>query len=361
LQRRRFLQTGAAVAVAAPAVAAPAFAQTSPVVSWRLTSSFHKSLDVHFATAQTICRYVAEASDNRFQIQPFAAGELVPGTQALDAVASNAVDCAHTPLHFYLSKEPALAFGTGIPFGLNGRHHQAWWSFGGGGEIINAALRKFNVLGLAAGLTGMHMGAWARREITSVGDLSGMKFRINAMAGPIVERLGAIPYQMPASDVVSALEQGLIDAAEHFCPHDDERLGIYKAAKYNYYPGWWESAGMIHLAVNLDKWNALPKAYQALLTRACEAAQGWMLGKYDALNPQALRRLVAAGTQLRPFPPPVLEAFYKAASEYHNELAGKSPHFRKARDSLIAFRNEQQPWWQIAEQAYDNATMPGRS
>ena len=267
MKRRKFLQASAAAAVAGPALAAPAIAQATPEISWRLTSSFHKSHDVLFGTAQTICRFVAEATDGKFRIQPFAAGELVPGTQALDAVTSNAVsvDCAHTPLDIYFAKDPALAFGTGIPFGLNGRHHWAWWAFGGGAEIVNAALKKLNAYGFAAGLTGPQMGAWMRKEISSVEDLKGMKFRINGMGGMIIERVGAVSLQMPMSDVVVALEQGLIDAAEHACPYDDERLGLPKVAKYNYYPGWWKSAGMIHLVVNLEKWNALPKAYQASL------------------------------------------------------------------------------------------------
>jgi TRAP-type mannitol/chloroaromatic compound transport system substrate-binding protein len=363
LKRRKFLQAGAAAAVAGPSLAAPAIAETTPEIAWRLASSFHKSHDVLFGTTQTICRFVAEATDNRFLIQPFAAGELVPGTQALDAVTSNAaaVDCAHTPLDIYVAKEPALAFGAGIPFGLNGRHHLAWWAFGGGGEIVNAALKKLNAYGIAAGLTGTQMGAWSRKEITSVEDLKDRKFRINGMGGAIIERVGAVSLQMPTSDVVVALEQGLIDAAEHSCPYDDERLGLQKVAKYNYYPGWWKSAGMIHLVVNLEKWNALPKSYQASLARACDAANGWMLGKYDTLNPVALRRLVAAGTVLRPFPPAVLDAFRKAANAYYDEISAKSSQFRKGRDSLNAFRNEQQPWWLVAEQAFDSATMIGRS
>ncbi len=359
MKRRQFLQTGVAAAAAAPAIAAPAIAQSAPEIKWRLTSSFPKSLDVLFGTAQTICRYIAEATDNKFQIQPFAAGELVPGSQALEAVTSNAVsvECAHTPLSYYFAKEPTLAFGTGIPFGLNGRHHRAWWTFGGGNDIVNAILKKFNAYGLAAGLTGTQMGAWIRKEITSLDDLKGLKFRTGGMGAPILERVGAVPHHLPTSDIVAALEQGLIDAAEHICPHDDEKLGLQRAAKYNYYPSWWESAGMMHFVVNLEKWNALPKSYKAIIGRACDAANAWMTGRYDMLNPPALRRLVAAGSQLRPFPQPVLDACFKAAGEHHAEIAAKNAHFRKALDSLNAFRTEQQPWWQVADQAFDSATM----
>ena len=147
---------------------------------------------------------------------------------------------------------------------------------------------------------------------------------------------------------------GTIDAAEFICPHDDEKLGLAKVAKYNHYPCWWESGGMVHLVVNLEKWNALPKSYQAIVARACDAANAWMLAKYDAVNPPALKRLVAAGAVLKPFPQPVMEACYKAANEHFAEMAAKDAHFKKALDSANAFRKEQLPWWQIAEHAYDS-------
>jgi TRAP-type mannitol/chloroaromatic compound transport system substrate-binding protein len=253
-----------------------------------------------------------------------------------------------------------LGLGSGLPFGLNARHQLSWWMFGGGGDIVNASLKKLNAYGIPAGSTGAQMGAWFKKEITSLEDLKGLRFRVGALGGPILARVGVEPLNLAHADVFAALENGTIDAAEFICPHDDEKLGLVRVTKYNHYPCWWESGGMVHMVINLDKWNALPKSYRAILARACDAANAWMLAKYDAINPPALKRLVAAGAILKPFPMPVLEACHKAASEHHAEVSAKDPGFKKAFESANAFRKEQAPWWQIAEYAYDSILINSR-
>jgi len=360
VKRRRFLQAGAATALGGPILAAPAIAQSAPDIKWRMASSFSKSVETIYGTAQTLCRYIAEATDNKFQIQAHAAGELTASRQALDAVTSGAIECAHTPLFFYAGKDATLGVGSGLPFGLNARQLVAWWTFAGGAEIVNASLKKLNAHGIPAGSTGAQMGAWFKKEINSIDDLKGVRFRVGALGGPILARVGVLPLSLAHADVYAALENGTIDAAEFICPHDDEKLGLVRVAKFNHYPCWWEGGGMVHMVINLDKWNALPKSYQAIVTRACEAINSWMLAKYDSINPPALKRLVAAGAVLRPFPLPVLEACYKAAQEHFAELAAKDPQFKRAFDSAKAFRKEQLPWWEIAEHAYDNMIIAGR-
>ncbi|MBX9589324.1 MAG: hypothetical protein K2X43_08465 [Hyphomonadaceae bacterium] len=326
-----------------------------------MTSSYPKSIDAIFGTAQTLGRYIAEATDNKFQIEVYAAGELTPSRQALEAVTSGSVDCAFTPLYLYLHKDPVLAVGCGLPFGLNARHQLSWWTFGGGKEIVNTALKKFNAFGMPAGSTGAQMGAWSKKEINTVEDLKGLRIRVGTLGGPIFERVGALAYYLGHADVYAALENGTIDAAEFICPHDDERLGIAKLAKYNYHPCWWESGGMVHLIVNLERWNALPKSYRAIVARACDSANSWLLAKYDAINPAALKRLVAAGAVLKSFPQPVLEACYKASNDHFGAIAAKDPNFKRAFDSVTQFRREQLPWWQIADYACDSIMVGMRS
>jgi TRAP-type mannitol/chloroaromatic compound transport system substrate-binding protein len=360
VQRRAFLRTGAAVAVAGTAVPAPAVAQYAPEVRWRMTSSFPKSLEVIFGAALAISRFIAEATDNKFQIQVHAAGELAPSHQALDAVAGGAVECAHTPLYHYAGKDATLGVGSGLPFGLNVRDQHSWWTFGGGEELVNGALRNFNVYGMPAGATGVQMGAWFKREIASLEDLRGLKIRVGALGGPILARVGAVPYRIAHADVYGALANGNIDAAEFICPHDDERLGFVRVARYNHHPCWWEPAGMVHFLANLDRWNMLPRRYQVIAARACEAAGAFMLSRYDSVNPPALRRLVAAGAVLKPFPPQVLEACFRAALEYHGDLAAKDAGFKRAFDSVSAFRREALPWRQIGEHAYDSLILSQR-
>jgi TRAP-type mannitol/chloroaromatic compound transport system substrate-binding protein len=341
------------VAAAAPSLAAPAIAQSAPEIKWRMASSFSKSLDLFYGAGLMICRYVAECTDNKFQISAHPAGELTPSRQALDAVTSGAIECAHTPLFFYAGKDPTLGLGSGLPFGLNPRHQLAWWSFAGGGEIVNVALKKLNVLGMPAGCTGAQMGAWFKKEIFALEDLKGLRFRVAALGGPILTRIGVMPLSLRYNDMYAALENDTIDAAEFISPYDDEKLGLVKVAKYNYYPCWWESAGMVHFVASLDTWNALPKNYRAIVARGCDAANAWMLARYDTVNPPALKRLVGAGAVLKPFPPAVLEACYKATIAHFAELAAKDPHFKRGLDSASAFRRDEAPWWQVAEHAFD--------
>ncbi len=352
MKRREFLRaTGAGLA--ASAIAAPAIAQSSPEIKWRLTSSFPKSLDAIYGAAEVFAKAVAEATDNKFQIQCFAAGEIVPGLQAADAVTSGTVEIAHTASYYYVGKDPTFALITATPFGLNARMQSAWWHSGGGEQLVNDFYKKFKFVALPAGNTGTQMGGWFRKEIKEVADIQGLKFRIAGFAGQILSRLGAVPQQLAGGDIYPALEKGTIDAAEWVGPYDDEKLGFYKVAKFYYYPGWWEGGAMLHNFVNTEKWNSLPKTYQSILKSASEMSHTWMTAKYDASNPAALRRLVAGGAVLRPFPQPVMEASYKAANDTYAEISGKNPEFKKILDSIMAFRGEEYLWWQVAELGFD--------
>jgi TRAP-type mannitol/chloroaromatic compound transport system substrate-binding protein len=188
-----------------------------------------------------------------------------------------------------------------------------------------------------------------------------LKFRVGGFAGRILAKLGVVPQQLAAGDIFPALEKGTIDAAEWVGPYDDEKLGFVKIAKYYYYPGWWEGGAQPHLLVNLANWNDLPKIYQSMIQACAREAGAWMTAKYDVLNPQAVKRLVASGAELRAFPQPVMEACYNAANEIYAELARSNPHFKKLLDSLTAYRSDSYQWLQVAELAFDSFMMRMRT
>jgi len=354
--RRKFIQAGVAASggIAAASVAAPAIAQSMPEVRWRLAASWPRSLDVPFGACETLAKYVAEATDNKFQIQPFAAGEIVPALQVLDAVQNGSVEMCHTATYYFIGKDPTWALFCAVPFGLNTRQQNAWYYDGDGLTLMNEFGKKFNVYSLVSGNTGAQMGGWFRKEINTVDDLKGLKFRIGGWAGKTLQKLGVVPQQIAAGDIYPALEKGTIDAAEWVGPHDDEKLGFYKIAPYYYYPGWWEGGTANHFMINLAKWEELPKNYQAILTAATGFTNIQQTGRYDARNPMALKRLVASGTKLRPFSQPIMEACLKASQEVNAETSAVNPDFKKVWDSIVAFRNDEYLWWQVAEFGYDN-------
>ena len=360
MKRRQFLQaTGAGLA--ATTVAAPAIAQSMPEVKWRLTSGFPKSLDTIYGAAEVFAKFVSEATDGKFQIQPFAAGEIVGTFQAADAVGNGTVEMAHTASYYYVGKDPTFAAGAALPFGLNARQQNAWMYHGGGIDLANEFFATHNIYALPGGNTGTQMGGWFRKEIKSVQDLEGLKMRIAGIAGQVMSKLGVVPQQVAGGDIYPALERGTIDAAEWIGPYDDEKLGFNKVAPFYYYPGWWEGGLTLHFYFNKAKWEELPKQYQSIAQSAAMAANVDMLAKYDARNPAALRRLVCAGAQLRPFPQEILEASYKAANEVYDEISAKNPDFKKSLDALRAFRNEEYLWFQVGEYTYDNFMIRARS
>ncbi|MBX9822682.1 TRAP transporter substrate-binding protein [Afipia birgiae] len=360
MKRRDFLKVTAAGA-AATAVASPAIAQSSPEVKWRLASSFPKSLDTIYGGAEQLSKYVAEMTDNKFQIQVFAAGEIVPGLQALDATSNGTVEMSHTVSYYYVGKDPTFAIFASVPFGLNTRMQNSWLDQGGGNDLANEFYKKYGVLGLPCGNTGTQMGGWFRKEIKTVADLQGLKMRIGGIAGQVLAKVGVVPQQLAGGDIYPSLEKGTIDAAEWVGPYDDEKLGFNKVAKYYYYPGFWEGGPTVHAFTNLEKFNALPKNYQAILTNAAAHVNGWMPARYDMQNPGALKRLVASGTQLRPFTNEVLDACLKATNELWAEISAKNADFKKAIDAMQAYRSDQYLWWQVAEYTNDSFMIRSRT
>jgi TRAP-type mannitol/chloroaromatic compound transport system substrate-binding protein len=352
MKRRSFLKNAAA-GLAVGSVAAPAFAQ-SPAISWRMAASWPKSLDTLYGGAEHICNRVGEITGGKFTIKLFAAGEIVGGLQVMDAVQNGTIECGHTAAYYYFGKDQTFAFGTNIPFGMNSRQQYAWYTHGGGLELMRDFYKDFNIVNFIAGCTGCQMGGWFRKPIKSLADLKGLKFRIGGTGGTVLTKLGVVPQQIAGGDIYPALEKGTIDAAEWVGPYDDEKLGFYKVAKNYHYPGWWESGSTPELFVGTKAWASLPKEYQAVLTAACAEAYSWMLAKYDALNPEALKRLIANGVNLAPFPNDVLAACYKASEENYEEIASKNPKFRKVYEPWKKFRSDQVQWLSIAESRMDN-------
>jgi TRAP-type mannitol/chloroaromatic compound transport system substrate-binding protein len=360
MDRRNFIRKAGAAgvgSVAAATLAAPAIAQSLPKVSWRCTSSFPKALDTIFGAAQTMADYVRESTDGNFNIQVFAGGEIVPAMQAADAAIASTVEMCHTACYYFWGKDPTWALATAVPFSLNDRQMNAWLYYGGGNDLLNEFFATQGLYGLPCGNTGAQMGGWYRKEINTVADLDGLKMRIGGFAGKVMERLGLVPQQIAGGDIYPALEKGTLDACEWVGPYDDEKLGFYKVAKYYYYPGFWEGGPTLHSLVNLEKWNALPKAYQAALKSACEAANCDMMASYDQKNPAALRRLVAGGAVLRPFSQEILSAAFDAANATYAEITASNAGFKKVWDSQVAFRKDAYLWAQVSEYTYDTFMM----
>jgi TRAP-type mannitol/chloroaromatic compound transport system substrate-binding protein len=271
----------------------------------------------------------------------------------VDGVQQGSIEMAQTAPYYFFGKDETFALGCAIPFGLNSRQTTAWMYEGNGLKLMRDFYKQFNIINFPMGNTGAQMGGWWRKEIKSPEDMKGVKMRIGGFAGQVMAKLGVEPQQIAGGEIYPALEKGTIDAAEWVGPYDDEKLGFVKIAKYYYYPGWWEGGAQPHLLINLGKWNELPKVYQALIQTCARESGAWMTTKYDVQNPQAVKRLVASGAELRAFPQPVMEACYNAANEIYADIAKTNAPFKKMLDSLTAYRSDSYQWLQVAELAFD--------
>ncbi|MDO8352537.1 MAG: ABC transporter substrate-binding protein, partial [Aestuariivirga sp.] len=236
MDRRGFIRKAGIAAAAVPALASPAIAQSMPELKWRMTSSFPKALDTIYGAAETFSKFVAEATDNKFQIQVFPGGEIAPPLEAANEVGKGNVEMCHTASYYYWGKDPTYAFGTAVPFGLNSRQQNAWMYHGGGMDLMNEFYGTQNLIAFPCGNTGAQMGGWFRKEIKSVADMQGLKMRIGGFGGKVIAKIGVVPQQLPGAQIYENLEKGVIDAAEWVGPYDDEKLGFYKIAPHYYYP-----------------------------------------------------------------------------------------------------------------------------
>jgi len=360
MERRSFLKK-AGVGLAAGAVAAPALAQNAPAIKWRIASSFPKNLDTLHGSAEFLVKRISDMTGGKFQIQLFAAGEIVPGPGVHDAVKDNTVEMGFTCSYYYYGKDPTYCIDTCIPFGMNTRQTDAWYRHGNGAKLMGEFFAKANIVAFPSGNTGVQMGGWFRKEIKSVADLKGLKMRIPGLAGAVLGKVGVVTQQIAGSDIYPSLEKGTIDAAEWVGPYDDQKMGFNKVAKFYYYPGWWEGAPQISTYINAQKWAELPKEYQVIVQAACADTNTEMCARYDANNPLALRQLLASGTQLRPFPKDVMEICYKAALEYYAETSAKNPEFKKIYDDYKKFTDEQNSWFRVAEGSFSNFMFSRKS
>ena len=351
MDRRSLIKNAGIAGVLAAGVAPAVHAQAT--VRWRLASSFPKSLDTIFGAADTFSKAVKAMSGGKFEISVHAAGELMPAFGVVDGVQQGSVECAHTAPYYFFGKDETFALGCAIPFGLNSRQMTAWMYEGNGLKLMREFYSKYNIVNFPGGNTGAQMGGWYRKEIKTLADMKGMKMRIGGFGGKVLEKLGSVPQNIPGGEIYQALEKGTIDAAEWVGPYDDQKLGFNKVAPFYYYPGWWEGGPELDFFINNKAFEALSPEYKAIVEAAASQAHVVMQAKYDAVNPAALKQLVGAGTKLRPFPPDVMNAAFKAAIGLYEEISAKNESWKKIYADYSKFRADQNLWFRFTEASFD--------
>ncbi|MFY9511789.1 MAG: TRAP transporter substrate-binding protein [Rubrivivax sp.] len=353
MERRSFVH-GAGLAGVLAAGVAPAIVQAQANIRWRLASSFPKSLDTIYGGAEVFAKKVSDMSGGKFQISVHAAGELVPAFGVVDGVQNATIEACHTVPYYFFGKDPTFAIGAAIPFGLNSRQMSAWTYEGNGLKLMREFYANYNMISFPGGNTGAQMGGWFRKELKTLADVKGLKFRIGGFAGRVIERLGGVPQNIPGGEIYQSLEKGTIDAAEWVGPYDDEKLGFQKVAPFYAYPGWWEGGPQIDFFLNRKAYDALTPEYKAIVEAASAYAHVDMQAKYDMRNPAALKRLVANGAKLFRFPKDIMEAAFKESLALYSELSASNPAWKKIYEDYAAFRRDANLWFRFTEAGFDD-------
>ena len=353
MERRNFVRSAGLAGVLAAGVA-PAVVHAQASLRWRLASSFPKSLDTLFGASDVFAKKVSDLTGGKFVISTHAAGELMPAFGVVDGVQAATVEIAHTAPYYFFGKDECFALGCAIPFGLNSRQMTAWMYDGNGLTLMRDFYKAYNIINFPGGNTGTQMGGWYRKEIKSIADIKGLKFRVGGFAGKVIERMGGVPQNIPGGEIYQALEKGTIDAAEWVGPYDDLKLGFNKVAPNYYYPGWWEGGPQLDIFINQKAYDGLTGEYKAIVESAAAYAHTEMQAKYDAKNPAALRQLVAGGTKLFRFPKDVMDTAFKESMALYSELSAKNASWKKIYEDYSAFRREQNLWFRFAEASFDD-------
>ncbi len=329
------------------------------IYHWKMVTTWPPGFPVLQEGAQRFAKNIKAMSNGRLDIHVYAGGELIPALQTFDAVSQGMVEMGHGSAYYWAGKIPEAQFFSTVPFGMTARGMNAWLYDGGGLELWQEVYRPFHVIPFPLGNTGVQMGGWFNKPIRSVADLKGLKMRIPGLGGKVLAKAGGNPVLLAGSEVYTALERNTIDATEWIGPYHDQRLGLYRAAKYYYYPGWHEPGTVLELTINQRAWASLPADLKAIIRNAAMAENERMLAEMEQKNAAALAELQQReGIEIRRFPDDVLKKLKQMTDETLAEEAQKNPKFKRVYDAYTAFRRKDKAWAAISEQAY--LTMPGQ-
>lgn len=358
MKRREFvgglaLATGVAACGNKPAGGAAPTKRTQQNFEWNMVTSWPPGLPGLGTGAENLARRIEAASAGRLKIKVYGGGELVPALEVFDAVRSGTAQMGHDATYYHRGKIPAAQYFTAIPFGLNANEMAAWFYYGGALELWHEYYEQFGLIAFPAGQTGVQMAGWFNKEINSLADLQGLKMRIPGLGGEVMQRVGVIQVTVPGSEIFTALQSGAIDAAEWVGPYNDVTLGLHKAARYYYYPGWHEPGPSIQCTINSEAWNTLPDDLQHIVKISCQAASLDVQAEYTYGNAMALDRLSKdPNVELRELPADVLDALRKQSKIAIAELTAKNDWARRLDKSYQGFLKKSSAYQKISELSY---------
>ncbi len=330
---------------AAATVSAPAIAQEK--IRWKVQATFNTGWPALGDPIARVSKTLKEVTDGRINLKIFEPGKIVPPLEISPSISRGDLPAAYNYMAYDQGRIPAAVLFSAVPFGMEPWEYAAWWFEGDGSKLAEEIYHKENIHPLLCSTIGPETAGWFRKPIKSLDDLKGLKIRFSGLGGMVLDRIGASATLMAGGEIFAALEKGTLDATEYSMPAIDEILGFYKIAKFNLFPGWHQPSTSTHLMINLDKWNAMGKADQALFEMACTAATMRALTTGEALQGAQIKSFPGKGVTAAKLPDEVIEELKKTAAEVMKEEAAKDANFAKVWESQKAFHADYQVWKEL--------------
>ncbi len=353
MHRRKFLKSAAlstaAAAATTAALAKPALAQN--VRKWRMVTTWPKNLPGLGTGAQYFADQVTKCSGGRLTVQLFAAGEIVPAFESIDAVKSGTVEMGHGCPYYWKGKAAAAEFVSNFPFGLTAQEYNGWYYYGGGDKLCDELYADaFGCKFLLCGNTGVQHPGWSRKEVKTLADFQGLKIRMPGLGGEVMKRVGATVVNLPGGEVPTALASGAIDWAEWNNPYGEASMGFWRHAKYYYTPGWHEPGTSLELFINKKQWDSLEDDLKAIVEQCAAATNVIMLSEFQARSGPVLDQFVNKhGVEIKKLTDEQIIKLGETAAEVLTEITARDAMSNKVFTSMNKFRGEQKAYSDVAE------------
>lgn len=309
----------------------------------KLATSWPANFPIMGVGVDRFAKRVNDISGGSLEIKIYPKNVLVPALAVFDACSSGQIDAFHSGPYYWKGKNSSFSLYSGIPFGLTAEEINSWMLFGGGLDLWREQYAKYNLHPFVGGNTNIQMGGWFRKPINSISDMQGLKMRIPGLGGEVFSKMGVNPILLPAGEIYTSLERGVIDATEWVGPALDIMMGFYKVAPY-YYSGWHEPGSILELTFNKHSFKKLAFEHQSIIEVASNELNSNMAYEFHAKNILALQKLKELDVKILQFPKEVTTAAKVALEEVIGEFSKKNEDFKRVYNSIDNYLKLSKQW-----------------
>ena len=349
VSRRNFLTAAAAVTAGAATLGFPSVLKAQGPINMRWQSTW-PTKDIFHEFALDFAKYVNDMTGGDLKIEVLPAGAVVPAFQLLEAVSKGTLDGGHGVLAYHYGKQNALAlWGSGPGYAMDANMLLAWHKYGGGKQLLEKLYNSIgaNVVSFPYGPMPSQPLGWFKKPVTKADDLKGVKFRTVGISIDVFTGMGAAVNALPGGEIVSAMDRGLLDAAEFNNASSDRVLGFPDVSKVCMLQSYHQNAEQFEIMFNKDKYNALPAKIRAILDNAAEAAGQDMAWKaIDRYSKDYEEMQSKDKVKFYKTPDSVLQKQLEIFDQVAEKKSAENPLFKEIVESQMAFAKRATQWEQ---------------